>query len=126
MFGSGVTGGSFKECSQAILDNLAKSSSGLGLRFEVIAEASRNPLLGKSERETYEEATDVVAECLEGWRKQGSLRKKLDTLQLARGLVAFYEGLMTCLAIGIERSEVKKTFVEFSKATEEGILQNAS
>jgi len=44
----------------------------------------------------------------------------------AKGLVAFYEGLMTCLAIGAERSEVKKSFVEFIKAIEEGILRNAS
>jgi hypothetical protein len=54
------------------------------------------------------------------------LRKELDTRQLAKGLVAFHEGLMVCLAIGTERAEVKKTFVEFIKAMEEGILQNAS
>jgi hypothetical protein len=72
----------------------------LGLSFEVIAEASRNPTLGKIVREYYRETAAAIQECLEEWKKKGSLRKDLDIPLFAESLVAFYDGMMVRLAMG--------------------------
>ena len=116
-------GGSFSETCQAFFDSLTSDSSRLGFSFEVISEASRNPALAKVVRENYRETVKVVEECLEGWRREGSLRKDVDIHRVVEGLVALYDGLMVELAIGTERSEVKKTFAEILKAIEAGILR---
>jgi hypothetical protein len=47
MISSELTGGSFAECCEAFLENLIRYSSGLGLGFEVLSEATRNPVLAK-------------------------------------------------------------------------------
>ena len=116
-------GGSLAETCQAFFDNLTKDTSSLGHSFEVISEASRNAALAKVVRENYHETTEVIEQCLTELRKEGSLRKELDIHLLTEGLVAFYDGLMVHLAIGTERSEVRKIFAEFMTAMEQGILR---
>lgn len=118
-----TSAGSYAEACQAFFDSLTKDVSSLGHSFEVISEASRNPALAKVVRENYSETIKVIEDCLEGWRKEGALRRDVDIHLLAEGLVAFYDGLMVYLAIGIERSEVRKAFTELFKAIEEGILR---
>lgn len=116
-------GGSLTETCQAFFDNLTKDTSSIGHSFEVISEASRNAALAKVVRENYHETTKVIEQCLTELRKEGSLRKELDIHLLTEGLVAFYDGLMVHLAIGTERSEVRKIFAEFMTAMEQGILR---
>ena len=116
-------GGSLAETCQAFFDNLTKDTSSIGHSFEVISEASRNAALAKVVRENYHETTEVIEQCLTELRKEGSLRKELDIHLLTEGLVAFYDGLMVHLAIGTERSEVRKIFAEFMTAMEQGILR---
>jgi hypothetical protein len=123
MISSKLTGGSFAECCQEFLENLIKHSSGLGLGFEVISEASRNPALAKVSREYYRETADAIEECLEEWKKRGSLRKDFDAHLFASGLVALYDGMMAHLAIGTEASEVRKIFAGFIETVEQGILR---
>ena len=115
-------GGSLAETCQAFFDNLTKDTSSLGHSFEVISEASRNAALAKVVRENYHETTEVIEQCLTELRKEGSLRKELDIHLLTEGLVAFYDGLMVHLAIGTERSEVRKIFAEFMTTMEQGML----
>jgi len=123
MISSKLTGGSFAECCQEFLENLIKHSSGLGLGFEVLSEASRNPALAKVSREYYRETAEAIEECLEEWKKRGSLRKDFDAHLFAKGLVALYDGMMVHLAIGTEASEVRKVFAGFIEAVEQGILR---
>jgi AcrR family transcriptional regulator len=104
-----------KTCEE-FFEDLTKDSSSLGHSFEVISEASRNPVLAKVVRENYRDTVEVIEQCLKEWRREGSFRKDIDTHMLAEGLVALFDGLMVCLAIGIERPEVKKTFAEMMKA----------
>lgn len=125
MLPSTPTGGSFSETCQAFFENLTKDISGLGLGFEVISEASRNPALAKVVRENYLETTKAIGACLEQWKKDGSLRKDMNIRLFTEGLGALYDGLMVYLAIGFERSEVRKIFPEFMRALEEGMLQKA-
>jgi len=123
MISSKLTGGSFAECCQEFLENLIKHSSGVGLGFEVISEASRNPALAKVSRDYYRETAEAIEECLEEWKKRGSLRKDFDAHLFAKGLVALYDGMMVHLAIGTEASEVRKVFAGFIEAVEQGILR---
>jgi AcrR family transcriptional regulator len=121
MISSELSGGSFAECCRTFLENLIKHSSGLGLGFEVLSEATRNSALAKVARDYYRETAQVIEECLEEWKKRGSLRKDLDARLFAKGLVALYDGMTVHLAIGTEPSEVRKIFVEFIEAMEQGI-----
>jgi AcrR family transcriptional regulator len=126
MLPSTSTGGSFSETCQEFFDSLTSDMSGLSLGFEVITEASRNPALAKVVRENYSETTKVIRSCLEQWRKDGSLRKDMDMDLVTKGLVAFYDGLMVNLAVGIERSEVRNVFSEFTKILEDGMHRKAA
>ena len=56
-------------------------------------------------------------------RLQRLVSNSEDVHLLAKGLVAFYDGLMVYLAIGIEGSEVRKIFAEFMKAMGDEILR---
>ena len=123
MISSELTGGSFAECCQAFLENLIKHSSGSGLGFEILSEATRNPVLAKVARDYYRETAEAIEECLEEWKKRGSLRKDFDAHLFAKGLVALYDGMMVHLAIGTEPSEVRKIFAGFIDAVEQGILR---
>jgi AcrR family transcriptional regulator len=123
MLSSGLTGGSFAECCRSFLDNLIKDSSGLGLAFEIISESTRNPSLAKVSWENYNSTSTAIEECLEEWKKKGSLRKDFDPHLFAKGLVAFYDGVMVQLAIGTEPSEIRKIFAEFIEEMQRGILR---
>ncbi len=123
MLSTGLTGESFAECCQQFLESLIKHSSGMGLSFEVITEASRNPALGKIVREYYRETAAAIQECLEEWKKNGSLKKDLNIPLFAESLVAFYDGMMVRLAIGTEGPEVRKIFAGFIESVEKGILR---
>jgi hypothetical protein len=117
------SGGSFAECCQAFLENLIRHSSGLGLGFEALSEATRNPVLAKVARDYYRETAEAIEECLEEWKKRGSLRKDFDAHLFAKGLVALYDGMTVHLAIGTEPSEVRRIFTGFLDAAEQGILR---
>jgi AcrR family transcriptional regulator len=123
MIASELTGGSFAECCQAFLENLIKYSSGLGFGFEVLSEATRNPALAKVARDHYRETAQAVQECLDEWKKRGSLRKDFDTHLFAKGLVALFDGMTVYLAIGTEPPEVRKIFAGFIDVVERGILR---
>jgi len=125
MLPSTPAGGSFSESCQAFLRTLTADTSSLGLGFEVISEAARNPALAKVVRENYQETTKAIEECLQEWRRKGSLRKDLDVHLLTRGLIALYDGLILSLAIGTAPSEVREIFAEFLRAMEEGMLRKA-
>lgn len=119
-------GSSFSESCQAFFDSLTGDTSSLGLGFEVISEAARNPALAKVVRENYIETTRAIETCLQESRRTGSLRKDLDIHLLTKGLVALYDGLIVALAIGADRSEVRKIFGEFLRAMEEGMLRKTT
>jgi AcrR family transcriptional regulator len=116
-------GGGFVETCQAFFDNLTKDPSDLGLAFEIISEASRNPALAKVVRENHQETVEVIEKCLEDWKKEGSLRRDINMHRLTEGLVALYYGLMVSLAIGTEKQEVKRTFAEFISGLERSMLR---
>ncbi len=126
MLSSTLTGGSFEECCQEFLDGLIKNSSGLGLGFEIVSEATRNPALAKVTREYYHQTAEAIRECLEEWKKRGALKKDLDAHLFADGLVAFYDGMMVRLAIGTEPTEVRRIFASFIKSMEQSILRQSS
>jgi len=123
MISSELTGGSFVECCEAFLENLIRHSSGLGLGFEVLSEATRNPVLAKVARDYYRKTAEAIEECLEEWKKRGSLRKGFHAHLFAKGLVALYDGMIVHLAIGTEASEVRKIFAGFIDVVEQGILR---
>ncbi len=123
MISSKLTGGSFAECCQDFMEGIIKESSGLGLSFEIVSEATRNPNLAKVTREHYHQTAQAVQECLEEWKKRGTLRKDFDARLFAEGLVAFYDGMMVRLAIGTEPPEVRRIFASFIKSMEQTILR---
>ena len=126
MISSKLTGGSFEECCQEFLDGIIKSASSLGLGFEIVSEATRNPALAKVTREYYHQTAAAIQECLEEWKKRGELRKDFDAHLFAEGLVAFYDGMMVRLAIGSEPPEVRKIFGSFIKSMEQSILRRST
>lgn len=116
----------FEDTCQAFFDNLTKDISSLGLGFEIISEASRNPALAKVVRQSYLETTKAIEECLQQSWKDASPGRSVNFHLLAKGLIALYDGLMIYLALGIERSEVRKIFGEFIRSLEDGMYRKAA
>jgi AcrR family transcriptional regulator len=115
----------FEDTCQAFFDNLTKDISSLGLGFEIISEASRNPALAKVERQSYLETTKAIEECLQQSWNGASPETDVNFHLLAKGLIALFDGLMIYLAVGIERSEVRKIFGEFLSTLERGMQRTA-
>jgi hypothetical protein len=82
--------------------NIIKRSSGLGLGFEVLSESTRNPALARVARDYHRETAQAIGECLEEWKKRGSLKKDFDAHLFAKGSVALYDGMTVHLAVGTE------------------------
>jgi AcrR family transcriptional regulator len=85
------------------------------LNFEIIATAPRNPTLKRTIREAYAKQHELLADSLRKLKAMGALRQGLDPSVLARVLIALYDGLIGNVVIGMDKSEVRKAWVEATR-----------
>ncbi len=81
---------------------------GSALGFEVLSEASRNPDLRKVLKGTYDQYLEAVEQCL----TTSAVEKRLRTPQVAKALIALWNGMETLMAVGYPVSEVKESWNE--------------
>ncbi len=105
------------ESAVAFFDKMLKQyGSNLGLSFEILSEASRNPPLRKVLKETQDEFTQVLVGFLQEGRKRGLVRDSLDLRSLSHALIALWNGLETMIVSGLSVAEAKRAWLEALKA----------
>jgi AcrR family transcriptional regulator len=85
------------------------------LAFEIIAVASRNSELRRTERDTLEHELEVVSKFVQGGRKKGA-PSDTEAHQMARILLALYRGLMADLVLGVKKPEVREAWIKATDA----------
>lgn len=103
--------------------SLVQSISGLGLYFEILAEAHRTPTIRKIVASTYRQSLDVLIGFLTGLKGKGIIGSDTDIEPLARGLVALHDGLMAGMLLGTDAAETKKAWNEIIRALVDGITR---
>lgn len=106
---------SFSEMCQVFFDHVLDEPV-TGLNYEIISAASRNPALKKTIRELYEKENEILVDFLESMKKKGGLQAGTDTSVLARVIIALYDGLIANLVIGVDKSEVRKAWLEATRS----------
>ncbi len=106
---------SFTEMCEVFFDHVLNEPV-TGLNYEIISAASRNPVLKKTIRELYEKENGVLADFLENLKKKAVLQQHVDSSVLARAIIALYDGLIADIVIGVDKSEVRKTWLEATRS----------
>jgi len=78
----------------------------------MILAASRNPSLKKIIRESSEKEMEILTAFIQNLRERGLLRSSLKPSVLARAIFAIYPGLIGDIIVGVDKSEVRKTWVD--------------
>ncbi len=91
---------------------LNRGGTNLGLSFEILSEASRNPSLRKVLKETQDEFTQVLVGFLQEGRKRRLVGDTLDLRSLSHALIALWNGLETMIVSGLPVAEAKRAWLE--------------
>jgi len=93
------------------------------LLFEALAEAPRNPGVRKTMRNNYVASSKVLADFFDELKKEGRLKKEMDSVATARLLIALKHGVTVSAIQGLPRDDAKKVWMDgFSLALGEFIL----
>ncbi len=99
----------------AIFDSAVKDPYA-GLDFEMLATAARNPELRKTLKELYESEIDVTERFLKEMKKKRLLPQDLDAPLLARALIALNGGIAADIVLGLDKSQLRETWLESTRA----------
>jgi len=105
-------GGTLREAAERYIDaEFERMEQGQMLMFEAIAEAPRNTALEKVVSNNYTASSKVIAEFLDGLKKEGKLRKNLDTEYAAKFLIALRHGVLVSRIQGLPKKEAKRVWL---------------
>jgi AcrR family transcriptional regulator len=99
-----------KEFFDAVIDQQDKYN--ISLTFEVISEAARNDALRAILLEDYDKRLRILSEFLHEQQEQGLIRDDVDVHSLSLGISALFNGLMMSHILGIEKKQIKRTWME--------------
>ncbi len=119
LYSSFSSGDVLSGASEFFERSLDQSISGLGLYFEILAEAHRTPTIRKVAAATYRQSLDILIGFLA--ELKGIIGSDTDTELLARGLIALHDGLMASMLLGTDAAETKKAWNEIIRALVDGI-----
>ncbi|NYT03539.1 MAG: TetR/AcrR family transcriptional regulator, partial [Candidatus Methanofastidiosa archaeon] len=74
-----------------------------------------NPYMKEEMTEYYKDSIKLMADYFEDYKKRGIIKKNIDTFSLSMGITALQDGLMTSIQMGINISEIRKTWKEMTK-----------
>jgi AcrR family transcriptional regulator len=100
-----------------LIDHVLTDRKGnLGLSFEFISQASRDPSIGKILKEYYDKNVRTLTAFLKIKRARSANDDKTDARSQASALIALLIGLMGSLILGDEKAEVRRTWMKSTKA----------
>src|SRR5213594_2847384 len=95
---------------------LKRYGSNSGLSFEIVSEATRNPVVRRVLRENHDEYTKILMGFFQEMRRKKLVGEDLDLRALSHALIALWNGLETSVVSGLPIGEVKRAWLEAMKA----------
>lgn len=74
-----------------------------------------NPSMKEEMEEYYKDSIKLMADYFDDYKKRGIIKKNIDTFSLSMGITSLQDGLMTAIQMGIDISEIRKTWKEITK-----------
>ena len=74
-----------------------------------------NPSMKNEMTKYYKEATNLLSEYFNDYKKKGVIKKEIDTSSLSMGIMSLQDGLMTAILMGVEIQEIRKTWKDVTK-----------
>ncbi len=74
-----------------------------------------NPSMKEEMTEYYKDSIRLMADYFDDYKKRGIIKKNIDTFSLSMGITSLQDGLMTAIQMGIDISEIRKTWKEITK-----------
>jgi len=106
-------GPSLREAAERYMDaELDKVERKQMLMFEAFSEAPKNPALNKVVRDNYVACREVLVDFLEGLKKQGQVKKSVDSDFAAKFLIALRHGVVTSVFQGLGREEAMRVWLD--------------
>lgn len=102
---------------ESMFDHIAEDPIGrMGLGFDLISLASRNPSIRKILSEAYEKNLKIISEFLKKNSTKSSAQNTLEVTFEAISLVALQFGLMATLILGVDEKDARKAWEQSTKA----------
>ncbi|KYC46340.1 MAG: DNA-binding transcriptional repressor AcrR [Candidatus Methanofastidiosum methylothiophilum] len=74
-----------------------------------------NPSMKEEMTKYYMDSINIMTKYFEDYKKKGAIKKNIDTYSLSMGITSLQDGLMAAMQMGIEISEIRKTWKEITK-----------
>ncbi len=74
-----------------------------------------NPSMKNEMTKYYKEATNLLSDYFNDYKKRGIIKREIDTASLSMGIMSLQDGLMTAVLMGVEIKEIRKTWKEITK-----------
>ncbi|KYC52073.1 MAG: DNA-binding transcriptional repressor AcrR [Candidatus Methanofastidiosum methylothiophilum] len=74
-----------------------------------------NPSMKNKMTKHYKEVIRLLSDYFEEYKKNGVIKKEVDTSSMAMGIMSLQDGLMTAILMGIEIHEIKRTWKDITK-----------
>jgi AcrR family transcriptional regulator len=87
----------------------------LDLNLAISELTTNNPSMKEEMTKYYKDSIKVFAEYFEDCKRRGIIKKNIDTFSLSMGMTSLQDGLMTAIQMGIDISEIRKTWKEMTK-----------
>lgn len=119
---------SFKQASlepHRFFDAIAKWMWTPILFFDAISESFRNEKLREVMKQSYKSAVADIENFLEEKKKEGVLRKNLNTKLIAMSLIALHDGLLGSEVAGVRREQMEQALSEAIQAIMIGVAASS-
>ena len=67
-----------------------------------------NPSMKNEMTKYYKEATNLLSDYFNDYKKRGIIKRDIDTASLSMGIMSLQDGLMTAVLMGVEIKEIRK------------------
>lgn len=74
-----------------------------------------NPLMKEEMTKYYKDSIKLMADYFESYKTKGLIKKDIDSFSLSMGITSIQDGLMVAMQMGIEISDIRKSWKEITK-----------
>lgn len=74
-----------------------------------------NPLMKEEMTKYYKDSIKLMADYFESYKTKGLIKKDIDSFSLSMGITSIQDGLMAAMQMGIEISDIRKSWKEITK-----------
>lgn len=110
IFQKSLEGQDSLELFEELYNKLEEFQGSLHLNFEILSLSSHDKNIREMGRNIYDKKIDVFQVFLERLQNKGTIRSDVDARTLARLVAALYTDIAMQLVIGLDKSEVRKTW----------------